>query len=154
VLGGVRRLHGGSIHHEHPPTVATGPEGSLRADPVRQPPPYFLQPDQRTEIGPSSSPDCAASGGPLPAAAPSSSHPTGSGIEEIRDDEMISYKILTIKILSTCYLIICLSFTFCGLNERCSGRTGFRPAVTPCQTERRGSASPLPTDMLRLQCSR
>ena len=47
VAGGVRRLHGGSIHHEHPPTVAAGQGGSLRANPVRQPPPYFLQPGQR-----------------------------------------------------------------------------------------------------------
>jgi hypothetical protein len=171
VLGGVRRLHGGSIHHEHPPTVAAGQGGSLRANPVRQPPPYFLQPgqrqtrsglakgigvriepppplppppclsrplgfpaggaraehhlqkhpenlrssatsahtaqafhptpeaDQRAEIGPSSSPDCAASGGPPTAGAPSSSHPTWSEIEEIRGDGRTLSNTLTINML-------------------------------------------------------
>ena len=55
--------------------------------------------DQRAEIGPSSSPDRAASGGPPPAGAPSSSQPTWSEIEEIRGDGRTSSNTLTINML-------------------------------------------------------
>jgi hypothetical protein len=44
-------------------------------------------------------PSLCTSGGPPPAGAPSSSHPTWSGIEEIRGDGRTSSNTLTIKML-------------------------------------------------------